>query len=231
MSSHAFWTDRLSAHLDGLLSPDESDAMAQHLAGCAGCRTVAEELEEVRRRARALGGVEPSRDLWPAIRARLDAEPDVVDLTLHLDGPLSPAPAPAPRGSLLRVAATVALLVATGAAGWALRGAAAGSATHGFPTESSPAGFASTGGAGGDALGAEVSTLERLLSNPPEGMGVETVAVLRSNLVLIQRAVAESRAALEQDPDNSYVRRHLEGAMARQAAFVRQASQILVGDD
>ncbi|MBT8337135.1 MAG: zf-HC2 domain-containing protein [Gemmatimonadetes bacterium] len=230
MSSHAFWTDRLSAHLDGLLSPDESDAMAQHLAGCAGCRTVAEELEEVRRRARALGGVEPSRDLWPAIRARLDAEPDVVDLTLHLDGPLSPAPAPAPRGSLLRVAATVALLVATGAAGWALRGATGGAATQGS-AESSPAGFASTGGAGSDALGTEVSTLERLLSNPPEGMGAETVAVLRSNLVLIQRAVAESRAALEQDPDNSYVRSHLEGAMARQAAFVRQASQILVGDD
>ena len=55
--------------------------------------------------------------------------------------------------------------------------------------------------------------------------------MLRNNLLLIQRAVAESRAALDRDPDNSYVRSHLEGAIARQAAFVQQASQILAGDD
>jgi hypothetical protein len=57
------------------------------------------------------------------------------------------------------------------------------------------------------------------------------VAVLRANLALIQRAVAESRAALDRDPENDYVRTHLEGAIARQAAFVRQASQILAADD
>jgi hypothetical protein len=49
--------------------------------------------------------------------------------------------------------------------------------------------------------------------------------------MLIQRAVAESRAALDRDPENAWVRSHLEGAMARQADFVRQASRILAGDD
>jgi anti-sigma factor RsiW len=234
MSSHAFWTERLSDHLDGLLPPDEAAAVEQHLAGCADCRAVAGELEEVRRRARALGGIEPPRELWTAIHARLDEGSDVVDLTLHLDHPPATAPgAPPARASFLRVAAAVAALVATGAAGWGLRGAAAGPDSSSPATASSPVGFASTDGAAavGDALGAEVSTLERLLSDPPAELDAETVAVLRDNLMLIQRAVAESRAALDRDPENAWVRSHLEGAMARQADFVRQASRILAGDD
>lgn len=239
MARHDFWIERLSERLDGDLPDDQERAVDEHLAACADCRRVADDLAEVKRRARALGGVVPPRDLWPGIRARLDRSPDVVDLTLHLDAPPSPPPAEprAVRGGWRRAAATVALMVGTGAAGWGLRAAVdadrpRGVETASVATESAPAGasMAAAGGADGDPLAAEVSELERLLNAGPAGLDPETVQVLRKNLAIIQTAIAESRDALARDPDNAYVRRHLEGAVARQRAFLRQAASLLADD-
>lgn len=240
MARHDFWTDRLSDHLDGELPDDQRLAVEEHLAGCADCRQVAHELAEVKRRARALGGVTPPRDLWPDIRARLDGDADVVDLTLHLDPPpFVPGETPRPRrGGVWRTAATVALMAGTGAVGWGLRAGLDGGAapdagpvaTAPLPDGASPATFVAEG-VDAAVLAREVSELEQLLSTDPAGLDPETILVLRKNLTIIQTAVAESRAALERDPDNAYVRRHLEGAVARQRAFLRQATSLLAADD
>ncbi len=240
MARHDFWTDRLSDHLDGELPDEERRAVEEHLAGCTDCRQVAHELAEVKRRARALGGVTPPRDLWPDIRARLDGDTDVVDLTLRLDPPPSfRGDAPRRRrGGVWRAAATVALMAGTGAAGWGLRAGLEGDgapapesvATAPVSDGTSPATFVAEG-VDAAVLAREVSELERLLSTDPAGLDPETVQVLKKNLSIIQTAVAESRAALERDPDNAYVRRHLEGAVARQRAFLRQATSLLAADD
>lgn len=240
MAHHEFWTDRLSEHLDGSLPDDQAAAVEEHLALCAPCRQVAAELAEVRRRARAMGGIAPSRDLWPDIRARLDSD-DVVDLTLRLGGGAAAPEAPHTgrrMHRLGRVAAVIALMAATGVGGWALRGsglatgAGAEAAGAGAGTETPEAAFvAAEEGVSAEGLAAEAAALERMLASAPEGVPVATVELLRKNLQVIRAAIAESLAALEVDPDNRYVQEHLQGAVARQRAFLQQASSILSAAD
>lgn len=235
MARHEFWTDLLSEHLDGTLSDEQARAVDEHLAGCRSCRTVAAELAEVRRRARALGGIAPPGELWPRIRARLDDEADVVDLTLRLGTRLSAQAGGAVdhprRWPGWRAVATVALMVATGAAGWGLRGSIEGSAGVG-PSADEAARFASTETvAGPEGLAEELASLEEQLAHAPAGVSVATVELLRKNLGVIRAAIAESREALAVDPENVFVQEHLEGAVARQRAFLLQASSILAADD
>ena len=66
------WTERLSEYLDGDLSTAERDACEQHLAGCAGCARLLEELKGVAAAARALPPTPPPAELWNAIEARLE---------------------------------------------------------------------------------------------------------------------------------------------------------------
>ncbi len=241
-----FWVDKLSDFVDGHLDPDERQAVAEHLLASAESRAIEAELLEVKRRARALGGIAPPPDLFDRIRARMDDQTDVVDLTLHID----PAPAAASTSSParrrwsgeIRAAAMIAALVATGAAGWALGAGQGGVGVSGSsgeavattpsdgPLQAQQAG-AEIGAAAAADLAASVADLERLLDSAPEALDANTVRILRKNLALIQAAVAESRDALRQDPDNAYVRRHLEGAMERQRAFVQEAAQLFESDD
>ena len=241
MATHDFWTDLLSEHLDGDLPEERSRALVEHLSACESCRAVEAELEEVKRRARALGGIAPPSDLWDRIRPGLDQPSGVVDLTLRLDPSLGLPAAPPPSirwGRGARVAAMIALLLATGATGWAL-GAGVGPGGEGSVAgvdapegvESGAVRLVDTAVPGSDNLGPAVAELARLLEGQPEGLDPNTVRVLRQNLALIQTAIAESRDALASDPDNAYVRRHLEGAVARQRAFVQQASRLLAADD
>ena len=67
------WVDEhLDDGLDGALPADEARRLAAHLEDCADCRRISEELRSLRRRAAALPKVlEPRRDLWPEIEARL----------------------------------------------------------------------------------------------------------------------------------------------------------------
>jgi hypothetical protein len=241
MATHDFWTDLLSEHLDGELPEERSLALAEHLASCEDCRAVEAGLAEVKRRARALGGITPPSDLWGRIQARLDQPAGIVDLTLRLDPslPTSAGPPAASRwGGPARIAAMIALLVATGASGWALgAGADRGverSDPGGAPAEvggASAVRMVDSAPADADDLGPAVAELERLLQGQPEGLDANTVRILQKNLALIQAAVAESREALATNPDNAYVRRHLEGAVERQRAFVQQASRLLAADD
>lgn len=130
----------------------------------------------------------------------------------------------------------IALLAATGATGWSFgasanRGVEGSTARVGAPQGAGPIQMVGSGPVGTDDLSRSVADLERLLGGQPEGLDANTVRILRKNLALIQAAVAESRDALATDPDNAYVRKHLEGAVERQRAFVQQASLLLAADD
>lgn len=46
----------------------------EHLEGCPQCREEARMLDQRRARLRALPGLRPARDQWPAVRARLERE-------------------------------------------------------------------------------------------------------------------------------------------------------------
>jgi anti-sigma factor RsiW len=65
--------DQLASYLDGeLLAPARLELEA-HAASCADCGALLADLDAIRREAAALPTLEPSRDLWTGIAARLDA--------------------------------------------------------------------------------------------------------------------------------------------------------------
>jgi negative regulator of sigma E activity len=112
---HEEWTDQLSDYLDGELSGDERDAVESHLAGCAHCRNVLEELRRVIARARSIQPRPPHQDLWAGIAERIEARPTTDKVTpLHAPGAQRPLRMPSRRISftLPQLAAAAVLLMA-----------------------------------------------------------------------------------------------------------------------
>ena len=70
---HPEWTDQLSAYLDGELAPDAHAAVEAHLAGCAACREVLQDLRALVQAAPAYAGSDPAPVVWDRIAAGSDA--------------------------------------------------------------------------------------------------------------------------------------------------------------
>lgn len=71
-----------------------------------------------------------------------------------------------------------------------------------------------------------MATLESILAEARARLDPQTVRILDKNLGVIQRAIDESVRALAVDPDNAFVRSHLERAWREKADFLREASRI-----
>jgi hypothetical protein len=63
----------LPDYLEGALAPEPRAAADAHLAQCARCRSLTDDLLAITRDAAALGPIEPARDLWAGIEARIQA--------------------------------------------------------------------------------------------------------------------------------------------------------------
>ena len=70
-----------------------------------------------------------------------------------------------------------------------------------------------------DAIG----DLEQALETQRTQLDTATVRVLEESLGTIDRAIADARAALEHDPANPFLHRHLDGAMKKKIEILRRA--------
>jgi hypothetical protein len=62
---------RLPDYMEGDLTGDEREAFERHAESCAHCRPILEELKAIVASAATLGPIEPTRDLWSGIEARI----------------------------------------------------------------------------------------------------------------------------------------------------------------
>lgn len=231
--THDFWIGRLSEHLDGDLPPKEARAVEEHLADCAGCRRVREELAEVRRRARALPGAEPERDLWPGILDRLGEDPSAEKVIPLRAGYRAPE-APDPRGgrrfvlSLPQVAAAAVVLLA---GGW-MAGTFATPEPPALPATGGDAAFLQLVDDRTDLpgpLARELLALERTVLDRMGELDPETRATLVRNLDVIDRAIRESLDALTEEPGSEYLQGHLGAAMERKRGYLERMATLLEG--
>lgn len=229
-TSHEFWTDRLSAYLDGELQPEESAALEDHLEACGGCRTVLEELREVTRRARALPGSEPGDGLWGAIEARLGEDP-LADTVIPLR--VGVPPRAGRQGSARRPMIGLPQAVAAGfillAGGWM-----AGSRFAARPAPGGPVGgetgdihLVEAAGVIPGGLAEEVERLERAVLTRAGRLDDEARARVIRNLEVIDRAIRESLRALETDAESEYLRDHLGETVERKRSYLTQLSRLL----
>lgn len=212
------WTDRLSEYLDGELDDAEQAALARHLDECAACRTVLAELRDVTAIAAGAPATAPADDLWPGIAARIGAQGAVV---------------PLPTRRRVRFSFTMPQLAAAALVLMALSGGAVWLATGGTdapaPTAAvrpAPTGAAPTAvlvGTEGPGYQGAIAELEQALESSRTRLDPTTVAVLERSLASIDRAIEDARIALQRDPANPYLHRHLDGAMRMKMEILRRA--------
>ena len=223
----------LARDLEGELSPEERLGADAHLNQCARCAGLRAELLGIAAAARQLPVMLPSRDLWAGIAARIDAP--VASLGAARERL-------APRGRPLRMAAAAAALILVTAGTTFIF-----TKTAYEPGQSEVAStvlpLPGTGGAGGAAeatlvsdarataeaaFDREVTQLRGLLEQRRPDLDSATVALLERNLQIIDRAIAESRAALARDPGSALLNRQLHNALGKKVQVLRTAALLPV---
>ncbi|HEX6939011.1 MAG TPA: zf-HC2 domain-containing protein [Longimicrobiales bacterium] len=224
------WAERLSEYLDGDLGDAERAGLEMHLRGCADCRAILEELRAVVVRARALEDRPPAIDLWPGIAARIAADRRAAPAGRRAERRRAWSARFTFTPPQLAAAAIALFLLSSGAVWLAL--------SAGAPGPAAPVAQAPPRGAGDAALrlasdrstpdyDAAVAELERVLEEGRGRLAPETIQVLEANLRSIDRAIAEARRALAQDPMNVYLNRHLAESMQQKLRFLRRAGEIV----
>jgi len=212
------WTDRLSEYLDGDLTAMEQTALEAHVAHCADCSAVLDELRGVVARAQALDDRPPARDLWQGIAALIGSNP-----------------AAAPKSRQRRVwftvpqlaAAALALMLGSGAVVYRLASNVASAGMVALePGDEIPVSMRAAAALGEARIDSTVAELEFVLENGRGTLDTSTVRIIRENLAIIDVAIAQARRALVDDPGNVYLNNNLAGSMKRKVELLRRANQL-----
>jgi anti-sigma factor RsiW len=177
--------DLIQDHVDGTLPEGQRRLLDAHLVDCEGCRG---ELEQVRALVGSLADLprdsEPSSDLWPGLRARIEAA-------------TAPLPfRPPTRVPVTRLAAAAAILVAMVAASsllWAPRDSERAARDDERSEVLAEYERAST------------ALLEALESRRAE-LSPTTLDEIDRNLALIEDALARTREAMRSSPNDADLR-------------------------
>jgi hypothetical protein len=206
----------LSRFVDGDPPAGEQAAIASHLASCAACRGLEADLRRIRAAARTLGPVLPPDHLWAQIAGRL------------------PAAERATRTPRLAPWLAIAALLVVVAVGVYLAASIARHAPAAAPADNAAAAHAVQDVAEelDQALThyeRAVAGLETLVREDNDSMGPVASGALRANLAAIDRAIAESRTALLDQPQSASARAALADAL-RQKVDVLRTTVALVND-
>jgi len=211
------WTNRLSEYIDGELDSSERAALEAHLATCGQCYAALGELRQVVARAKSLEDTPPATDLWTGIAREIRREQ-----------------APARRDRLVRrrfsltvgqlLAASIALVLLSGGGAWlALRSPQSPELRLGETTPRPRVGQLVTWTGHTDAA---IADLQTALAQNEKRLDTATVRVVRENLAIIDRAIAEARIALQKDPGNAYLNLHLADTMRRKVELLRRVNDM-----
>jgi hypothetical protein len=240
---------QLSEYLEGTL-PDSAVAAAElHMAACASCRTLVEDLQAIVHGASTLAPPVPAGDLWAGIAARI--EPKVLQLT-----PAAPAARSWSRMTLGAIAA--GLVAVTALSTWQLTrsrettptiaqtppvttmqpesmrssAVAPESPERVVTTPASPVAPTSptlvsspTRAPNAAATYAdEISKLRGVFDRQSDLLDPRTRAVLSSSLRTIDSAIAEARAALNRDPASQFLTQQLNKSLEQKLGLLRRAT-------
>jgi anti-sigma factor RsiW len=211
------WTNRLSEYLDGELPPGERAELEVHLGSCASCLEVLSELRAVIARAAILPDAEPAADLWPGVRAGMEAKQVV-----KLESRRAARRFSFSLSQLVAAAATL-VLVSGGSAWWVTHRNVPVAATHltPAPVKAQPVVWDRRG-----RSDEAVTELERVLQSERGKLDSTTIRVLTQNLALIDRAIDQARKALDADPNNAYLNDHLARTMRKKIEVLRRAANL-----
>ena len=233
----ARFEERLAASLEGELDAAAHDEMEQHRVACPGCAQRVRELEAIVTAAGRLPVLAPSRDLWGGISDRIAAQ--TVSLFPGAEAPQEGTP-----GSVVRTFTSVGAIPARRAVSMRLFAIAATmliavSSAITWRVARSPSGDApqTLADSGSDAAGKivlvtnpdvvyerEIAALRTIVNERFTELDSTTVSVLKRNLDIIDKAIAESRQALALDPSSRALSMSLERAVESKLALMRRVA-------
>ena len=213
---------QLDDYIDGALEGPARRQVGEHLAACPGCGGMAADLARVRDAARALGPIAPPDYLWLEVAGRIRLESG------RRSAVSAPAPAAPPRRvrtGWVGLAAAAVLAAATGAMLFEAR---------------QPPGPAiapeSAGNAGGQdavkTIEQDLQQADRLYSDAIQRLEMiadasagtldpAVAASLKESRTLLDRAITESRAAVDRDPESAAARSSLLEALRRKVQLLQ----------
>ena len=205
--THTTTLERLDDYVGGELDAAQEREVRRHLMECESCRQEERELRALLEMAAALPEeIQPERDLWLDIAPRLGAREPGATTELHRSIQRRPA---RPLPGWMLAAASLALVITTAFATIVVTGGGRGNGPGTVAVDPAAAPVAANPRT---ALAAfrpaereyerAIGDLQELLETRREQLAPATVATLEANLQTIDRAIAESRAALAADPNS-----------------------------
>lgn len=224
------YRDVIQELADGTLGPVRRSELQTHLDQCDDCRALAADLQKIRDAAAAFERPQPPEHVWMQIAGRLRQE-----------GRIQAPATPAPRNrhfALLALAAT--LVLAVGASIYVLLPLR----QQRMADQVSGAGASPL--SGGNATGADTvksiaddlqvaeqhyqSAIDKLQKAADLNDGTidrQTAEVLQKNLQVINGAIAESRAALQTDPQSAPARESLFEALRQKVTILQDTIALM----
>jgi anti-sigma factor RsiW len=190
--------------VDGTLGPIRRAELELHLESCDACRALAEDLQAIATAAESLEPLTPPERVWQQIAGRLRAEGRAG----------STGPGVVRRHSVAILALAAALVLVVGSSLYLLKRQTPAVPKASGPIASAPAPGMPPPTQGNSAASApvqavdiatELNLTEKHFQNVIEQASTRdpaTAAVLQKNLLVMNEAIAESRKALEADPQN-----------------------------
>jgi anti-sigma factor RsiW len=217
------WTERLSEYIDGDLTQPEREALEAHLMSCPECSRTLQELRAVVARAGQVIDREPESDLWAGIAARIQNVDEEEESTVATSRPKRRVSFSVPQ----LIAASVVLMVVSASTVYMMLR----DVNPVVPLAQSPAVQTTPGQASVRSVtrnyDSAVNELEAVLERNRTQLDTSTVRVLEQNLAIIDRAIADARNALAQEPGNQYLTRYLDATMQRKVQLLRRATSVM----
>lgn len=209
-------------YVDGTLGSDAA-ALEVHLAGCARCRAMVEDLRAIRMAAGELGAYAPSPQLWGRIAGEIER---------RAQRPWWAAGAPVP---VWQWAAAAVVVLAVAAAAWrawpqapqAAEDVSAESAVELPPEPAAPAAEDVTLAVAEAPYAEAIAGLEAITSAAGSELDAETAEVLQASLTVIDDAIDESRAALETEPESELAQQSLFDALRVKVALLQDTLALI----
>ena len=217
------WTDRLSEYIDGELTPSERDALEAHLMTCPECGQTLQELRAVVTRAGQVIDREPQNDLWAGIAARMqtvEIEPELAIATSRTKRRVSFSIPQLAAASIVLILMSAAMMYMLLRQTNPVQPLAQVPAVQQTPAQATVRAVTRN-------YDSAVNELESVLEHNRNQLDTSTVRVLEQNLAIIDRAIAEARNALSQEPGNQYLSRYLDAAMQRKVQLLRRATSVM----
>ena len=220
----------LDAYVDAELAPEDQKRIAAHLEKCAACAGLVADLTRLRDTARSLEPIAPPEHIWRSLHARIHNDPH------QLPGDVPRAGTSVSRTrtrSWLALAAALAVIAAGVSIGvhhaWRVTPASPAASGDNALAPDSVKSLADELRQADQLCRDAITRLDAMTEPDATRLDAAVVAGLKRDQDVLDRAIAESRAAVERDPASVVARESLFQAL-RQKLGLLQDTIALIND-